>query len=1223
MDFTLTSDFQPTGDQPKAIAELVKGLKNNEPAQVLLGVTGSGKSLGYNDQVYVAEQDIHSRSTRVRPIGPLIDEVMQRSPTEKTGDHELLDVSAGLTAYYTQSFDPVTGAVGWHQIRTFTRHTPTQAMYRLETACGREATFTADHNLWVLRNGELRLIKTDDAQPTDYIPVPEQLLAGEQIEILNTLELLGKAQNRTFFVETGLRTETVRRLQKQYTETNDFGVKTIHKPQLDPFGCTQLASYVAQPDHKLVDLSSVVLRNRIGWNTLPAQLALTPQFLRLMGYYIAEGNSQKQYIILANCNAAIRQDIESILGLLNQSFIIRPSSDYQVSSVLLTELLGGQCGKTAYVKKLPAFWPDLSNELLGQLLRAYFDGDGYVEKNRSVCAMTASKQLASDLLYALMRFGIWGRINRRFKRATNSTHSGNWYYQVSVSGQTDLARFQKNVGFSIDYKEQALAALLGKRANSNVDVIPINPADLAFLRTSLKMSAKQLGLLSGLSRPAIHMMEYGQRRPQRTSLKAILQSLANEAKQCQCPVGDEWYTIWSKLNALCQLRWTPVSHIETIAYTYPFVYDFTVPGVETFLAGQGGFFVHNTFSIANVIQQVNRPTLILSHNKTLAAQLYGEFKQFFPENAVEYFISYYDYYQPEAFIATTNTYIEKDLAINAEIEKLRLAATSQLMSGRRDVIVIASVSCIYGMGNPDEFRESVVRIAVGDRMGRNVFLHKLVSILYSRTEGEFARGNFRVKGDTVDLFVAYADFAYRIIFFGDEIETIQRIDPDTGKKLSDEKLVSIFPANLFVTGRDTLNNAIHEIQDDMVAQVKFFEHEFREQEAERIKERTEFDMEMMRELGYCSGIENYSRYFDRRQPGQRPFCLLDYFPDDFLMVVDESHVTIPQIRAMWGGDRSRKVALVDYGFRLPSAMDNRPLTFQEFEDLTAQTIYVSATPSDYELRKSEGVVVEQLIRPTGLLDPEISVRPSLNQIDDLLEEIDTRVKRNERVLVTTLTKRMAEELSKYLERVGIKTRYIHSEVKTLDRVEILRDLRLGNFDVLVGVNLLREGLDLPEVSLVAIMDADKEGFLRDIRSLIQTIGRAARNVNGKVLMYADRITGSMAKAIDETNRRRAIQMEYNEANGITPTTILRSRESIMGQTKVADSKVKQFYVEPEEIRIAADPVVQYMGKGDLEKLAKDTQLRMERAAKDLDFMEAARLRDELFQLREKLKKEVV
>jgi excinuclease ABC subunit B len=630
-----------------------------------------------------------------------------------------------------------------------------------------------------------------------------------------------------------------------------------------------------------------------------------------------------------------------------------------------------------------------------------------------------------------------------------------------------------------------------------------------------------------------------------------------------------------------------------------------------------------TFSVANVVAQINRPTLVLSHNKTLAAQLYGEFKQFFPNNAVEYFISYYDYYQPEAYIATTGTYIEKDLAINDEIDKLRLAATSALMSGRRDVLVVASVSCIYGMGNPEEFKRNVVRIGVGETTSRNQLLHRLVEILYSRTEGEFQRGNFRVKGDTVDIFVAYGDFAYRIIFFGDEIETIQRIEPSTGKRISDERLITIFPATLFVTGRDTLTRAIHEIQDDLVAQMTYFDKEFREQESTRIKERTEFDLEMMRELGYCSGIENYSRYFDRRTPGQRPFCLLDYFPDDYLMVIDESHATIPQIRAMWGGDRSRKTALVDYGFRLPSAMDNRPLTFQEFESLAPQTIYVSATPSDYELRRAEGVVVEQLIRPTGLLDPEIEVRPSLNQIDDLLEEIDKRVKRNERVLITTLTKRMAEELTKYLDRVGIKTRYIHSEVKTLDRVEILRDLRLGNFDVLVGVNLLREGLDLPEVSLVAIMDADKEGFLRDIRSLIQTIGRAARNVNGRVLMYADTITGSMARAIDETNRRRAVQMEYNQQHGITPMTIVRSRESIMGQTKVADSKVRQMYVEPDAFQMVADPLVAYLGKGDLEKLVAETQTRMERAAKDLDFLEAARLRDELFQLRDKLKAEAV
>lgn len=623
-----------------------------------------------------------------------------------------------------------------------------------------------------------------------------------------------------------------------------------------------------------------------------------------------------------------------------------------------------------------------------------------------------------------------------------------------------------------------------------------------------------------------------------------------------------------------------------------------------------------TFTMANVVAQVNRPTLVLSHNKTLAAQLYGEFKQFFPENAVEYFISYYDYYQPEAFIPSSNLYIEKDLSINEEIEKLRLSATSSLLSGRRDVIVVASVSCIYGIGNPEEFGKNRIQLTVGEMIPRNRFLFGLVDILYNRTEAEFKRGTFRVKGDTVDVFLAYTDYALRIYFLGDEIEAIQLIDPISGKKISDEKVAVIFPANLFVTGKDQLNLAIREIQDDLVLQVEMFEQEKKHLEAKRLKERTEFDLEMMRELGYCSGIENYSRYFDRRSAGGRPFCLLDYFPDDYLMIIDESHVSVPQVRAMWGGDRSRKVNLVDYGFRLPSALDNRPLTFNEFESILNQVVYVSATPSEYELRKSEGVVVEQLIRPTGLLDPMIDVRPSRNQIDDLLEEIDERVKKRERVLVTTLTKRMAEELTKFMDRAGVKCRYIHSEVTTLDRVEILRELRLGVFDVLVGVNLLREGLDLPEVSLVAILDADKEGFLRNQRSLVQTIGRAARNVNGRVIMYADTITESMRNAIDETDRRRKVQLDYNVANGITPVTIVRSRESILGQTKVADSKksMKRYYVENEEASLAADPVVAYLSKEELTKMADRTRKAMEKAAKELEFMEAARLRDEYLAL---------
>ncbi|MFC2124963.1 excinuclease ABC subunit UvrB [Bacteroidota bacterium] len=569
------------------------------------------------------------------------------------------------------------------------------------------------------------------------------------------------------------------------------------------------------------------------------------------------------------------------------------------------------------------------------------------------------------------------------------------------------------------------------------------------------------------------------------------------------------------------------------------------------------------------------------------------------------------------FIPTTNLYIEKDLSINDEIEKLRLSATSALLSGRRDVLVVASVSCIFGIGNPEEFGKNIVTVSAGDKLSRNRLLHALVEILYTRSEIDFKRGTFRVKGDTVDIYVAYADFGYRIFFWGDEIESIQQIDPESGKKLSDLETVTIYPANLFVTGKDTINLAINEIQDDLVGQIRFFEEDKRYLESKRIKERTEFDLEMIRELGYCSGIENYSRYFDRRNPGARPFCLIDYFHEDFLLVIDESHATIPQVRGMWGGDRSRKVNLVDYGFRLPSALDNRPLTFNEFESLMNQVIFVSATPADYELRKSEGVVVEQLIRPTGLLDPEIDVRPSLNQIDDLLEEIDQRVSREERVLITTLTKRMAEELNKYLEQAGIKCKYIHSEVDSLDRVEILRELRLGVFDVLVGVNLLREGLDLPEVSLVTILDADKEGFLRNERSLVQTIGRAARNVNGKVIMYADKITGSMRSAIDETNRRRRIQMDYNMKHGIIARSIQKSREEIFDQTKVADSKKgrKKYYIEDENPSVAADPVVGYMNNDQLRKLIRETQQRMEKAAKDLEFIQAARLRDELLELK--------
>ncbi|HMA37304.1 MAG TPA: excinuclease ABC subunit UvrB [Chloroflexia bacterium] len=1171
-NFQLVSDFRPMGDQPEAIAQLVEGAAAGYKHQTLLGATGTGKSLGYDDPVFVMEKRGEQLTPRVLAIGALIDPLIDHagSRSRREGDTIIVDTAPQPIEYFAQAFNPQTCVVELYAIQAFTRHAAPPNMYRVRTACGRSATLTGDHNLWVLRDGRLQLIKTADARPTDHLPVPDSLLAEGRLEALDTLAALG---GKSRFVKAG-------------------------EPSLVHAGARE---------------SSPPIQKRIGGarihHMLPAQLELTPELLRLLGYYIAEGNCQAQsgFFILANRDPGVRQRVETALTQLGIPFSVRPSSDYQISSTALALLLGEECGTVARRKKLPAFWPQLSNVDLAQLLQAYFDGDGTVERASAITATTASEQLASDLVYALLRFGIWARIARTWKRATGTAHAGDWYYRITISGQADLHHFDDQIGFSIGYKQERLRALLSHAQHSNVDVVPIDPDQLGDLRRGLSLTQRELAAMSGYSEKGkaggIRAIEGGRRRPQRATLKHILTALSQIAVTKGADEG--WWDSWGALMALCQMRWTPVAAVEPVEYTHPFVYDFTVPGAETFLAGRGGFFVHNTYVMGQVIEQLNRPTLVLAHNKTLAAQLYSEFKEFFPNNAVEYFVSYYDYYQPEAYIARTDTYIEKDSDINEEIDKLRHAATRALFE-RRDVIIVASVSCIFGLGSPEEYGKVVVDLQKGQVARRDRVLRRLIDIQYNRNDMNLVRGTFRVRGDTLEIFPAYENIAVRVEFWGDEVERITEFDPLTGEVLIERNRIDIYPARHFITNQEKLTAAIADIEVELAERLAELRAEEKLVEAQRLEQRTHYDLEMLQETGYCSGVENYSRHLARRQAGDRPTTLLDYFPDDYLLFVDESHISLPQVRGMWGGDASRKQELIKYGFRLPSAADNRPLTWAEFERQIGQAIYVSATPGPYEYEHSQQVV-EQIIRPTGLIDPEIEIKPTHGQVEDLVEQVQARLAKSQRTLVTTLTKRMAEDLADYLKEVGIKTHYLHSEIDTLERIEILRDLRLGIYDVVVGINLLREGLDLPEVSLVAILDADKEGFLRSRDSLIQTMGRAARHVEGKVVMYADRVTASMQAAIDETYRRREKQVRYNTEHGIEPASIVKQVRDLTDRVRAVAEASPGYQVSPTgEIAIP---------KEERARLVKELEVQMKIAAKALEFEKAALLRDQIVELR--------
>jgi excinuclease ABC B subunit len=1183
MNFKLNSDYQPRGDQPAAIEALVRGLRAGEPHQVLLGITGSGKSLPPEERVLVGVRKGGRIEPSLVPIGELVDGALAEVFPLCTEDGNEIAVAGDLPRrYYAWALDPESKQSGWKEVTTFIRHPAPDKLYRLRTACGRAVTVTGDHNVWVMRDGELGLLRTADLRAGDYLPLPLSLPVPEQeLKTVSAAEAL--RGHRVYAQVTGevaaqlsLSREKLSRVRRHHE-----GVRLDLLPPALAEGALLKA-----------------IRHE-----LPATLPLTEDWLSLIGAYVAEGHGADNYLLISAQETAWHAHMRGVLERLGLRFGVRPNRDLQVSSRLLAWLLKRWCGATSWHKRLPPFWPQLSDRQLGVLLAAYFSGDGGVEAEGVSCS-TVSRQLADDLLWALQRLGVWARLRHRVTRKPDGSLSS--CHVINVWGRANLEVFADKIGFALPAKQRRFLARLEELrrspANTNVDLIPAAGRQLRALRRDLGLKQEELGRVMGVSQPLIAMIEADQRRPSRQAwqrLTAFLESLPPEEHAAAA--------LRRELKSLLNCRWTPITAVEETAPASRYVYDLSVADWETFTAGFGGLFVHNTFTVASVIAEVNRPALVMAHNKTLAAQLYQEFKSFFPENAVEYFVSYYDYYQPEAYVPASDLYIEKEATINEEIDRLRLSATRSLFE-RRDVIVVASVSAIYGLGDPDAYYGMLLFLEPGQRTSREAIVRKLVELQYERNDIAFERGSFRVRGDVVEIFPSYQEKAYRVELWGDEIDSISTIDPLLGEVIyKHTSRVPIYPKSNYVMPQGTIKRAIKTIKEEL----EWWEPQLVEQnklvEAQRLRQRTMYDIEMLQTLGSCRGIENYSRHFTGKAPGEPPPTLFDYLPDDTIVVVDESHQSVPQIRGMYNGDRSRKSTLVEYGFRLPSAMDNRPLKFEEWERRVGQVIYVSATPGPYELTMSGGEVIEQIIRPTGLLDPEVDVRPVRGQIDDLLHEVRERVARNERVLVTTLTKKMAEDLSDYYSDLGIRVRYLHSEIETLERIKILRDLRKGEFDVLVGINLLREGLDLPEVSLMAILDADKEGFLRSASSLIQTIGRAARNANGKAILYADRMTDSMRYAIDETTRRRAKQLAYNEEHGITPQSIVKPVEATLVTAYEAD-----YFKVPLNLEAFDE-----YGPEKLAETITQLEFEMREAAKRYEFERAAELRDKIKYLRER------
>ncbi|MDR7448145.1 MAG: excinuclease ABC subunit UvrB [Armatimonadota bacterium] len=1207
--------MEPRGDQPKAIAELVESIQAGNRFTTLLGVTGSGKSVVADTPVYLRQ----GGRIQLQPIGQVVDALMahHHSAVRWEGDAEVLDLAGTGHQLEALSLDPGSGRVSWKPVRQVIRHRAPRQLWKVRTACGRSVTVTGDHNFFVLRDGRLQLLETSAIRPGDYLPLPRTL--DEPPAPLTALALEDVLDDG---VGDGVRIAVAIPAFGAVWKTKHQVLRAI-LPSHRAAGLLRGERMALRTYRDLVAAIPALragarMGSRRRFHDLPADLPITPLLMRFIGYFLAEGYVGRGVLTISSADPGVIQDIEAAARSFGLRVRRGPGRyDYTLPSVLWARLLTTWCGRKARDKHLPPFWPQLANADLAELLRAYFSADGGVEGDE-VTATTASATLASDLAYALLRFGIVARVRERHVRVP--------YWRLSVSGQPFLRRFREAIGFRPLAKQDRLNALCGGRENTNVDVIPLDPEVLRDVRRQLGLSQTQVARHVALSRSALALIEGGRRRPSKTVAKRVLDFLADEAHmQEHVPVLRRVREMQVLLNPF----WTRVEVVAP-ARGEARVYDLAVAEHETFLAGVGGLFVHNTYTMAHVIAQVQRPTLVIAHNKTLAAQLYSEFREFFPHNAVRYFVSYYDYYQPEAYVPQTDLYIAKDASINDEIDRLRHAATKALME-RRDVIVVASVSCIYGLGRPEDYREVMLLIRRGERRSREEILRRLVDIQYERNDVDFARGRFRVRGDVIEVFPAYEERAVRVELFGDEVDRILELDPLTGEVLEEKSVIAIWPAKHWVTTEERLERALRSIEEELQERVAWFRQQGKLLEAQRLEFRTRYDLELLREVGYCPGIENYSRHLDGRAPGERPGCLLDYFPRDFLMFIDESHVTVPQIKGMVEGDRSRKKNLVDFGFRLPSAYDNRPLTWEEFERLIHQAIFVSATPGPFELEVSQRVV-EQIVRPTGLVDPHVEVRPARGQIDDLIGEIRAQAAKGERTLVTTLTKRMAEDLTAYLAEMGLKVHYLHAEVETLERVQILKDLRLGTYDVLVGINLLREGLDLPEVSLVAILDADREGYLRSETSLIQTMGRAARHASGRVLLYADAVTESMRRAIDETNRRREIQLRYNAEHGITPQSVVKPIRDLIDIAQVAEEleayrPQTEVLTAQELIRLAETQRAKVpwsvarllmLSPQELEETIAALEREMRRAAAELQFEKAAVLRDQIQELRQGL-----